>query len=239
VKLWLPAWLPACLSLVIFSLASIIFSPAINPSFDRFGPGPHQVEITVAFDPEFPKEKDTDENMARILIEMAPVEEMPHAVYWFLEQVSRKLYDGCSFHRNAGHVVQGGPAPNFLTPIPNPSSLNKRFKDAGFYSILFQEYSPNFPHQKYTLGFAGRPGGPDFYISTHDNSRVHGPGGQSSYEDQTEADSCFAKVVEGFDVADRMRLSPVKPGGYKAMIKNVAIVSMTIVQQQQDNSPKE
>jgi hypothetical protein len=65
----------------------------------------------------------------------------------------------------------------------------------------------------------------------HDNSRVHGPGGQSSYQDPTEADSCFAKVVEGFDVVDRMKLSPVKPGGYNHMVKNVAIVSMIILPQ--------
>lgn len=120
----------------------------------RFGAGPHHVEITVAFDPEFPKKEETDDNTARIVIEMAPVEEMPHSVYWFLEQVNRNLYDGCSFHRNAGHVVQGGPAPNFLSP-PNPQ-LHKRFKDSGFNSILFQEYSDSFPHKKYTMGLAGR-----------------------------------------------------------------------------------
>lgn len=192
----------------------------------RFGPGPHRVDIVVQFDPDFPKLADSDEEVATIVIELAPVNELPHVVYWFLEQVSRGLYDGCSFHRNAGHVVQGGPKPNFLSP-PNPD-LQKRFKDSGFVSVLFQEYSAKFPHVKYTLGFAGRPGGPDFYISTMDNSVNHGPGGQTSYEDPTEADPCFAKVVEGFNVVDRIQLSPVEPGWYKAMVHNVAIRSMKI-----------
>jgi hypothetical protein len=76
---------------------------------------------------------------------------------------------------------------------------------------------------------AGRPGGPDFYISTQDNSALHGPGGQTSYEDPTEADPCFAKVVGGFNVVDRMQKSPVEPGWYKAMVHNVAIRSMKIL----------
>ena len=101
--------------------------------------------------------------------------------------------------------------------------------DAGFHSVLFQEYSPKFPHEKYTLGFAGRPGGPDFYISTMDNTRLHGPGGQTNYEDPTEADPCFAKVVDGIDVVQRMEQLETKDGAYKSLVDNVAITSMKIV----------
>lgn len=129
---------------------------------EKFGPGPHRLEILLAYHPE-----SNAFNLPggdRIVIELAPVDEMPHTVYWYLEQVDRKLWDGTSFHRNAHHVVQGGPVGNFLTP-PN-TQLAKQFKDSGFNSVLFQEYSHNFPHLKYTMGFAGRPGGPDFYIST-------------------------------------------------------------------------
>lgn len=36
------------------------------------------------------------------------------------------------------------------------------FVESGYTSVSFQEYSPNFPHRQYTLGYAGRPGGPNF-----------------------------------------------------------------------------
>jgi cyclophilin family peptidyl-prolyl cis-trans isomerase len=188
---------------------------------DRYGLGPHFVEMVVQFDSHQGR---NDQGL--IIVELASVEDMPHAVYWFLEQVRRKLYDGCSFHRNAAHVVQAGPASNFLSP-PNPQ-LGKRFKDAGFDKILFQEYSPNSPHVRFSLGYSGRPGGPDFYISMQDNSRIHGPGGQDIFEDSAEADTCFAKVVDGFDIVERIHKSPVKKGDYHAMESNIAIVSMTI-----------
>lgn len=190
---------------------------------EKFGPGPHQVEIVLRFDSH---QGNADRGV--ITIEMAPIDELPHVTYWFLEQVSRKLYDGCSFHRNAGHVIQGGPVPNFLSPgDANHERMNQKFINSGFHSILFQEYSHTFPHTKYTLGFAGRPGGPEFYISTQDNTKNHGPGGQG---DPHEADACFAKVVDGFDVVDRMHNSEVKPGEYHAMASNVAIEWMKIKQ---------
>jgi len=189
---------------------------------EKYGYGPHFVDVLVQFDSHLGKN-----DQGTITVQMAPVDEMPHAVYWFLEQVRRRLYDGNSFHRNAGHVVQAGPAPNFLSP-PNPQ-LKQRFQDAGFHSTLFQEYSDKFPHEKYTLGYAGRPGGPDFYINVQDNSKIHGPGGQSNYPDPSEADICFAKVVNGFNVVDRIHKERVKPGDdYMAIESNVAIVSMKI-----------
>lgn len=75
---------------------------------------------------------------------------MPHAVHMFLEQASRGLLDGCSFHRNAGHVIQGGPVANHLNPGVN---LMKPFKDADLASVIFQEYHEDYPHKKYTLGY--------------------------------------------------------------------------------------
>ena len=96
--------------------------------------------------------------------------------------------------------------------------------------LFYIESSPNFPHVKYTLGYAGRPGGTDFYVSTIDNTLNHGPGGQSTYEEASEADPCFAKVVPGFEhVIDRMHKSNVEPGNYNRMQHYVAIRYMRLL----------
>lgn len=83
------------------------------------------------------------------------------------------------------------------------------------------------------MGYPGRPGGPDFYINMRDNSFLHGPGGQvNHYSDMViDADPCFAKVVEGFDVVERIRRSNVQPGGlHDDMQYPVTIVKMTVLQ---------
>jgi len=131
---------------------------------------------------------------ATVTLETAPVALMPHAIHVFLDAALEDRGEKwtCAFHRNAGHVLQA-----FLR-----SSTHKP-------GLAFQEYDAAFPHEKFTLGFAGRPGGPEFYISTVSNVANHGPGSQGS---RTEADSCFAKVVAGFDVVKKMQDQPT-PGG--------------------------
>jgi hypothetical protein len=62
---------------------------------------------------------------------------------------------------------------------------------------------------RYTVGFAGRPGGPDFYINKVDNSINHGPGGQSHHDLHEEADPCFGKVVGGIELMDEINRIPV------------------------------
>mmetsp|Transcript_32234 Transcript_32234/g.37584 ORF Transcript_32234/g.37584 Transcript_32234/m.37584 type:complete len:359 (+) Transcript_32234:81-1157(+) len=193
-----------------------------NAVLEKFGEGPYKVEFQLDFPPEEVPSGTADS----FIIEMAPLDLMPHTVHFFLEQASRGLFDGSSFHRNARHVLQGGPISNHLNPNEN---VRKKFKQADLMSVSFQEYHPDFPHVKYTLGYAGRPGGPDFYVSTLDNTKNHGPGGQTAYAVQSEADPCFAKVVKGFDAVDRMHQMSVQEGGYNRLKHYVAIKSVKIL----------
>mmetsp|Transcript_10518 Transcript_10518/g.15789 ORF Transcript_10518/g.15789 Transcript_10518/m.15789 type:complete len:352 (-) Transcript_10518:19-1074(-) len=191
---------------------------------EQFGEGPYQVEFTL----EFPLTEDgeVEEGPTVFVAEMAPLDLMPHSVHLFLEWVGHDLLAGSSFHRNARHVIQAGPSPYFANSGTN---VRKGYVENRLTSVSFQEYSPEFPHVKYTMGFAGRPGGPDWYVSTMDNTSNHGPGGQASYALASEADPCFAKVISGFDAVDRVHEGAVKPGWYNGLEKNVGIKKVRLL----------
>lgn len=139
-----------------------------------FGEPPYIVDIEVEL-----------EKTETVTIEFAS-DLMPYTSLHFLKQVKLGLWDGAQIARNAGHVIQAG-----------PGDQRNHFKEAGIKSVAFQEYSEEFPHEKHTLGLAGRPGGPDFYFSIVNNVKNHGPGGQKAYNLPKEADPAFAKITAG------------------------------------------
>jgi hypothetical protein len=127
-----------------------------------------------------------------LLLEMAPSRLQPHSVFSFLE-VARQ-WKGGAFHRKAGHVLQ-------------VMVLGGSFKH-----LAFQEYSEEYPHKMGTVGYAGRPSGPAWYVSTMDNTKNHGPGSQQKHNPY-EADSCFDKVIDGFDEeVQRIKKNPGPEG---------------------------
>lgn len=130
----------------------------------KYGEGPHFVEIKVR---DFVyshykngRESITTEIQGTIVIELASSDIMPHATLWFLEQISNGLYDGCSFYRNTGFVLQAGPIFNdgldmlahreASMPALNKEQLDARFSEKGYHSLLSQEYSDSNPHLQYT-----------------------------------------------------------------------------------------
>jgi hypothetical protein len=153
-------------------------------------------------------------------VEMAPLDLMPHAVHLFLEQVAHKLWDNGWFYLNGPHVFQAGP--QVPDDDENEEAIEKGadertlalkpFRDVQLDTLAFPEYSEKFPHVPWTLGFTGRPGGPDFYINKVDNSKTHGPGGQTHHALAEHADPCFAKIIDGMDAIEMMRNSPTVHG---------------------------
>lgn len=171
----------------------------------EYGEGPYYVDMELVFPKSMP-----DFDRGVVTIELAPIALVPYAVYYFLEIV--KHFRSGAFHRNAGHVLQS----------------MVRLKGHQERGLAWQEYDPHFPHQIYTLGYAGRPGGPAFYISTVDNTMNHGPASQGS---KTEADGCFGKIVDGVSVVKQMMKQPgrSKPNGFVSDAANfIAIASLRL-----------
>jgi cyclophilin family peptidyl-prolyl cis-trans isomerase len=175
--------------------------------YQKYGKGVHRVEFELVF-------ADGKKGPTKFVLELAPSELMPHAVEAFLDMVSNKLIDGCSFIMSALNVIKA-------SPIPYDGSSAKvkaqSFADLGLDQLAFKEYNPQFPHQKYTMGFTA-DGSPNFFLNTADNTFAH------------EGDPCFGKVVQGFDTIKRLESSPTRNGIW--FTQRVGIKSATFL----DNS---
>jgi cyclophilin family peptidyl-prolyl cis-trans isomerase len=165
-----------------------------------FGEGPFRIKVTLESEPE----------NEYFIIETAPLSVMPHAVYHFMKMVKEQLWDGLSMiSRSTEPILQATP----LNAETN-SWVDKKFDDAGVTHMAFTEYSFDYPPKKYTLAFAGRPGGPDFYVNMEE------------LKDSTEeGESTFGIVVEGFEVLDRFM---ARTGRWKKH-HQVAIVSIELL----------
>lgn len=151
---------------------------------------PYRVRIDLEFQPTIP---DFEENgrFGSFLIELAPSSLQPHSIYTFLEVA--RWFKRSAFHRIAPHVLQ--------------AYVGTQQK---VQALAFQEYSDKWPHIERTVGYAGRPSGPDWYVSILNNAADHGPGTQQK-GNPYEADSCFGKVIEGYEkVVKRISKVPGK-----------------------------
>jgi len=171
----------------------------------RFGEGPHQVKIVLDFPPEPSLTAPDGSTPSVIVLEMAPLDLMPHSVYLFLSMVEAGLWDGTSFVRKADHVLLAAPQSYYKN---KGADVHRKFLEMELEKVAFQEYSEEYSHKAYTVGFSGRPGGPDFYFNRIDNSFSHGPGRREKYGVTREADPCFARVVHGFGALERIAMMP-------------------------------
>ena len=155
----------------------------------KYGPGPHRVEMELVF-PDSKLGPDT------FVVELASLDLMPHSVHTFLEMVSTGLLDGCSFILNALHVLKAAPLPYDGTSAAEKA---RQFSSHGLESVAFKEYNDKYPHTQYTIGFAA-DGSPSFYINTEDNTEIH------------VGDPCFGTIVSGFHTIHRLESAPTRNG---------------------------
>jgi cyclophilin family peptidyl-prolyl cis-trans isomerase len=167
---------------------------------EKYGPGPHRVEFQVQIDSMETKRKiPKTARKSKFMIELAPLDLMPHAIETFLDMISSTLWDNTVFYHHAtqDHVVAAAPV-NYGTF----ETKNHHFQALGYEGVVFPEYSENIRHEEYTIGFSGK--GPNFYINTMDNQMHHGPGGQGHHDLSQDADPCFGKIVMGKKVIQDM-----------------------------------
>ena len=76
---------------------------------DKFGPGPHKIEVALEF-PGQPKHDDNGKVLPyKFHLEMASLDDVPHSVQLFMEQVYHGLWDGCAFVWNPDHLMLASP----------------------------------------------------------------------------------------------------------------------------------
>lgn len=190
---------------------------------EKFGPGPkYYVEMKLSFDPESNIVQDTTTEIDdTIWLETADIDEMPHTIHFFLEQVANGVFDNTAFYRNAPRFVQAGPGHDAHVQ----DDLEQR--QPSLMHVLFREHSPKLNHEQYTLGYPER--GPDFYLNLQDNSDQ-----RSDHVIAEEADPCFARIIRGFNTMERIHRSNIleEQAGVRRkqyrMTHPVTIVSMKV-----------
>eukprot|EP00934_Nitzschia_sp_Nitz4_P006301 Nitzschia sp. Nitz4//scaffold138_size62050//27983//29107//NITZ4_006388-RA/size62050-processed-gene-0.46-mRNA-1//1//CDS//3329535767//6291//frame0 len=159
---------------------------------DKYGPGPHRVQFTV--------KTDGKEKKGKFLLELAPVDLVPHAIETFLDMVSNKIWDNTVFcsHYTRTHVVMGFPA----TYGTFESRQNQLDQVLGREGLGFHDYSDEFPHEELTIGFAGLSS--NIFINMISNVERHGPGAQDHHALDTDADPVFGKITWGKNIVRQM-----------------------------------
>jgi hypothetical protein len=110
--------------------------------------------------------------------------------------------------------------------------------------VAFMEYDRRYPHEKYTLGFAGRGGANGFYISVENNTMAHGPGTDRGGKDP-EADTVFGRVLpesNGVEIVQQMKKQPggSKPNGFIHGAANmIDIISLKLLTQREARAVRE
>jgi len=93
---------------------------------------------------------------------------MPHSIHLFLSQVKSGLWDKAWFYINGPHVLQCGPKVEeheLKVGYEERELALEPFRKANLETLSFPEYNAKHPHTKWTLGFTGRPAGPEWYIN--------------------------------------------------------------------------
>lgn len=135
----------------------------------------------------------------------------------FVDYVQAGYYNGTIFHRILRNsVIQGGKYDRHLTA-----------KVKGLREPILSEWNNGLSNSKWFLGMVRKPNlhntaVAEFYINMHENSDLDIPQDGAGY-------TVFGKVVDGFEVLERMRdvqlgTHPKYAGGQSAVVPRVPVI---------------
>jgi cyclophilin family peptidyl-prolyl cis-trans isomerase len=155
---------------------------------------------------------------------LAPLSDMPHTIYTFLDLVDLNLFEGSSFIAANDQQIEGG-SPNHAD-MKRSVKLYERYAQHGYHRHLlgYNEYSERHPHTPFTVGFSGgaHPG-PTLVINMADNTEARGP-----QADGRGGEPCFGTIVSGFDTLERIQSARKSSDGYR-FAKNVVIQTVRVI----------
>lgn len=122
----------------IVNLQSIIQEQSRKRAIEKYGPGPHYVQIDVL----------TGQNAktpGRLVVELAPLDLVPYSVSVFFDMATHQLWDNTVFyhHSSQHHVIAAAPV-NFGTFDPK----GHHFEALGLDRLAFPDYSSGYPHSQ-------------------------------------------------------------------------------------------
>lgn len=164
------------------------------------------------------------------MLEMAPLSLVPHAIHLFLEQVSHGLWDnGKRNHvglvRQTQHILEAGPTQDASA-----------FADLDLDTVAFPDYSHQYPHDAWTVGFA--TGSPHIFINHRDNQEQHGPHGSLvDHNLEEQGRSCFGRIVRGQEDLERILLTQTTTHDY--FQEPISILRATILEPSSSSSSTE
>ena len=193
-----------------------IQATSLRDATRKYGTGVVRVQLTLDFlsDRSLEQTEGQESLHHQLILEMAPLDLMPHSVYTFLEMVDNHLYDGCSFILNAMNILKAAPLPYEKGEWGSAKQMDRNFHKLGLETVSFREYSEEYKHEQYTVGFAA-DGSPDFFINTGDNTEEHA------------GEPCFARVVSGFETVTKMEDEPLRSGMW--IKKRIGIKKATVL----------
>ena len=141
---------------------------------EKFGKGPYRVEFDVL------RQIDGKESADKFTVEIDPLlEDLPHAIYIFLEQIHYNLYNGSFIQRGESYshaVVNESSMENKEAPLTKFGLIPEAF---------YEEHSKSLDRQKLTIGFKDSESG--FFINSSPRATDNMQGKQT----------IFGKIVDG------------------------------------------